>query len=208
MVKRCKNPPKNSNQNTKMSQKTPKTLNSAFDIRLSAFVVGVCSLVMGATSQAQPFGVGVYGADVPFGDLTSISIDLTADTQITLSPLGGGVFGGDDSQTITVTSTDVIGYDLYINAKTDTNLANGANTIAASANITPNTLSTNTWGYNTTNSPSVFKGIQLTQDVLTSKTGPYKNGDDTTVTYGVKVDGSKAAGTYTTDVTYTAVGRT
>lgn len=161
-----------------------------------------------SVAYAQPFGVGVFGADVPFGDLTSISIDLGSTVNITPTSIGGGQFSGNASQTVTVTSTDVIGYDLYINATTITGLKSGGNTIPASGNGSPAALTVNTWGYNTTGSTSNFKGITTSPVSIDTATGPYKNGRDTTVTYGTLIDGASISGTYTVNVTYTAIGQT
>lgn len=176
--------------------------------RLSGFIFVSSVYLASASVYAQPFGKGVYGADVPYGDLTSISISMTAAVSMSLSPIGGGKFAGNGSQTVTVTSTDVVGYDLYLNAKTTTSLTKGADTIAASSNLTDAALADNTWGFNTTGSTANFTGIKLTQQSLAGKTGPFKNGDNTTVTFGAKIDSTKISGSYVTDVTYTAVGRT
>lgn len=156
-----------------------------------------------ASVGASPFGQGVFGADVPFGSGTSMTVALGGNPSLTLTPNGGN-FEGTGSHTLTVTTTDVVGYRLYIYA-TNTDLTNGAETITASANVTPGALSTNTWGYNTTGSTTNFIGITSTPVVLKDANGPYKNGDDTTVTYGVKVSATKGAGAYASSVVYTAV---
>lgn len=155
---------------------------------------------------ASPFGQGVFGADVPFGSDTSMSIALSNTITLAVDTPGSGVFTGDASHTITVTSTDVVGYRLYIYAPT-TDMTNGSDTIATSANSSPGTLATNTWGYNTTGSSTDFMGLTTTPAVLKDTTGPHKSGDGTTVTYGVKVGQTKSAGQYTATVTYTAVGK-
>lgn len=158
-------------------------------------------------SYAQPFGVGVFGENVPFGDETSLSIDLSAEAEVPLAP-SGGTFSGTDTHTVTVTSSDVIGYDLYAHTTSATDMTNGTDTIPASGNATPAALSTNTWGFNTTGSTTNFRGMSGTQALLRSATGPYMSGDATDVTYGALIDITKSAGTYSVDVTYTAVGQT
>ncbi len=154
---------------------------------------------------AAPFGAGVFGEDVPYGSPTSLGISLSNAVEMTITPSGSS-FSGTGSHTVTVTSTDVIGYKLYVNATTDTSLSNGTDTIAASSNNTMNSLAVNSWGYNTTGSTTNFLGMTLSQALLKDASGPYKDGDDTTVTYGAVVDMSKSSGTYTTDITYTAIG--
>lgn len=157
--------------------------------------------------SASPFGEGVFGADVPFGSQTSIAINLGGNVNVNLTP-SGGTLSGTGSHTIGVTSTDVVGYSIYIYSAGSTNLVNGSDTIPASSNGTASSLATNTWGYNATGSTTNFLGITTTPVLLKTATGPYKNGDNTTVTYGVLADVSKSSGNYTTTVTYTVVGLT
>lgn len=161
-----------------------------------------------STGQAagQPFGTGVFGANVPYGSLTSLAISTDGDVTINVVPSGGGTLGTANN-VVTVTSTDVVGYKLYISSSGSTNMTNGSATLAASSNSTPGTLSTNTWGYNIDGS-SNFTGMTASNVLIRSRTGPYGAGDNTTVTYGVVVDNSKPSGAYTTTVIYTAVPQT
>jgi len=156
--------------------------------------------------SASPFGEGVFGADVPFGSLTSLTINLGGNVSLNLSPSGSD-FVGSGSHTITITSTDVVGYSLYIYGDGTTDMSNGTDTIPASSNSSAGSLATNTWGYNTDGS-SNFLGLTTHPVLLKTAIGPYKNGDDTTVTYGVKTDITKSAGSYTSTVTYTVVALT
>lgn len=163
----------------------------------------LCVASIPASVGASPFGQGVFGADVPFGSGTSLAVALGGNPSLTLTPNGGN-FEGSGSHTLTVTTTDVVGYRLYIYA-TDTDMTSGADTIAASGNSSPSPLANNTWGYNTTGSTSDFMGVTSSPVVIKDANGPYKSGDNTTVTYGVKVAQSKAAGSYSTAVVYTAL---
>ncbi len=156
-----------------------------------------------ASVGASPFGQGVFGADVPFGSGTSLTVALGGNPNLSLS-LNGANFEGTGSHTLTVTTTDVVGYRLYIYA-TNTNMTSGVDTIPASGNVSAGSLAADTWGYNTTGSTTNFIGVTSTPMVLKDANGPYKNGDDTTVTYGVKVSKTKSAGDYATSVVYTAV---
>jgi hypothetical protein len=169
-------------------------------------VLLVVAVMWPAPAQAQPFGKGIFGADVPFGSETSLAIATGGDVNIQITPTDSGVLGT-ASNTITVTSYDVVGYKLYIRALSSTSLTNGGSTLAASANVTPAALATNTWGYNT-DASSNFTGITASDVLIKTTTGPYDTGEDTTVTYGVKVDNSKPAGNYVTSVVYTAVPQT
>ncbi len=160
-------------------------------------------LSLAPVAQASPFGEGVFGAHVPFGSVTSLAINLGGNVALSLTP-SGPTFTGSGSHTITITSTDVVGYSLYIYVAGSTNMSNGTDTIAASGNGTPGALATNTWGYNI-DASSNYKGITSSPVLLKTATGPYESGDNTTVTYGVLADGTKSSGSYTVGVTYTVV---
>jgi len=164
-------------------------------------VFAVLSFAPGVS--ASPFGEGVFGAQVPFGSLTSMTIALGGSVSMTLAPSGPN-FVGSGSHTITVTSTDVAGYSLYIYSAGSTNMSSSTSTIPASGNVTAAALATNTWGYNTNGSTN-YIGVTTTPTLLKTALGPYETGDNTTVTYGVLTDVTKSAGAYTTTVTYTAV---
>lgn len=156
--------------------------------------------------HASPFGQGVFGADVPFGSATSISINLGGDVPLTLAPSGGN-FSGTGSHTVTVTSTDVVGYYLYAHTTGTTDMTNGSATIPASSNVTATNLSVGTWGYNTSGSTTNFLGMHATNSLLKDASGPFKNGDPTTVTYGALTSNTQAAGNYSVAITYTAVAK-
>ena len=173
-----------------------------------AVLVAAMLVVMSSYwAYASPFGQGVFSADVPFGSDTSMSISLGGNVQLTTTDDGGGTFSGNGAHTVTVTSTDVVGYRLYVYAPTSTALTNGSESIPASSNTVLGSLATNTWGYNTTGSTTNFVGVTNKPVTIKDATGPHKTGDATTVTYGVKVSSTKGAGDYTTNVVYTAVGK-
>lgn len=172
-------------------------------------VLGILAVfaLLPASASASPFGQGVFGADVPFGSMTSISINLGGDVTLNLTPSGGN-FSGTNSHTVTVTSTDVVGYYLYAHTTGSTSMtSNGGATIAASANASMNPLSVGTWGYNTTGSTTNFLGMNATSVLLKDASGPFKNGDPTSITYGALTSGTQPAGTYSVAVTYTAVAK-
>jgi hypothetical protein len=156
--------------------------------------------------HASPFGQGVFGADVPFGSATSLSINLGSNVSISLAPSGAN-FSGTGSHTVTVTSTDVVGYTLYAHTTGSTNMVNNSATIAASTNSTASALSVGTWGYNTTGDTTNFLGMGATNSIIKDATGPFETGDPTTVTYGALVSNTQPAGNYSVAVTYTAVAK-
>jgi len=173
---------------------------------IAALLFVVSLLLPPLTAHAQPFGQGLFGADVPFGSATGISINLGSDVPLSLSPNGSN-FSGTGSHTVTITSTDVVGYYLYAHTTGSNAMSNGSDTIAASSNTSAAPLSVGTWGYNTSGSSTNFSGMSAVNTLLKDASGPYKSGDPTTITYGANVGTTQAAGTYTLGVTYTAVAK-
>lgn len=170
---------------------------------LSIIVFGFLSA---SSSLAQPYGVGTYNSILPYGNQTSLSISTDGNVSITVTPTLGGELSK-ASSTVTVSSTDIIGYKLYIRALSNTYLSNGSMQIPASENETPQPLDVNTWGYNIDSSDNFF-GITNSDVLIKSTSGPALIGENTTVTYGLKVDMSKGAGGYSAGVVYTAVPQT
>lgn len=172
----------------------------------SLFVSLIIELTISTASYAQPYGKGVYGENVPYGSETALSIATDGNVSIPITPSTSGVLATGTS-VVTVTSTDVKGYKLYIRSLNSTDMNNLGALIPASANGSPATLAVNTWGYNTDASTN-FVGLSLTDTLIHSITAPIAGGDATTVTYGVKVDLAKPAGNYTANIIYTAVPQT
>lgn len=172
---------------------------------LQAITAVIFCVAVQSTAFASPFGQGVFGADVPFGSATSISVALGGNVGLTLTPSGQN-FVGSGSHVLTVTSTDVVGYRAYVYSPTNANMYNGSEVINASGNSTLAALSLDTWGYNTDGSTN-YKGMTTTPALLKDASGPYKNGDNTTVKYGVYVGPTKGAGNYAVNVVYTVVAK-
>ena len=170
----------------------------------------ILTLVIGtlvpSISYAQPYGKGTYNENVPYGSQTALSIATSGNINIPITPTTSGVLATGAS-VVTVTSTDVKGYKLYIRALNSTDMNNLGALLPASANISPASLATNTWGYNV-DASSNFAGLTLTDTLIRSITIPASSGDITTVTYGMKLDLAKPAGNYVATVVYTAVPQT
>ena len=156
---------------------------------------------------ANPYGSGTYNANIPYGGETSLSLTTSGTITINLTPSTSGVLStGTDS--VTVTSSDVVGYKLYIRDKdANTNLVNGSFNISASGNASPAVLANDTWGYNTDGS-SNFTGLTTSDTMLKDANGPFTGGDNTTITYGVKATLATASGKYTDTIQYTVVPET
>lgn len=180
------------------------SMNSIKFISLSmAIVIG---LAFATTVSAQPYGIGIYDSILPYGDETSLSISANGNILIPITPTVGNNLGK-STNVVTITSTDIIGYKLYIRSLANTYLENGSSQIPASANITPLALTTNTWGYNIDNSDS-FLGITNSDVLIKASSYPTPSGENTNVTFGVNVDLSKASGNYSAGVVYTVVPQT
>ncbi len=164
------------------------------------------SLLIPSTSYAQPYGKGIYNANIPYGNETSLSIATSGDVTIPITPTLSGVQQSANN-TITVTSTDVKGYKLYIRAINNSAMQNQGTLLPASSNSTPAPLATNTWGYNLDGSAN-FVGITLSDVLIHSVTTPVPTGDNTTVTYSLKMNLAKGAGLFVGNVVYTAVPQT
>lgn len=166
----------------------------------------IVNLTIASVCFAQPYGKGVYNANVPYGNQTSLSISTSGNVSIPITPTTGGTLAT-GSSIVTVASTDVKGYKLYIRSLTSTNMNNLGTQLPASANSSPAALTTNTWGYNTDASNN-FTGMTLIDTLIRSTTTPISAGESTTITYGVKVDMAKPAGNYAVSIVYTAVPQT
>jgi hypothetical protein len=176
-------------------------------VHIFAFlVILICSVVISTITYASPYGKGIYGANVGYGSETALSIATDGNVSIPITPTTAGVLATGTS-TVTVTSTDVEGYKLYIRALSSTNMNNLGALLPTSANGSPAALAVNTWGYNLDASNN-FVGISLTDTLIRSITLAAPTGDVTTVTYGVKIDLAKPAGVYTETIVYTAVPQT
>jgi hypothetical protein len=173
---------------------------------LFIFVVIFGTVSLTQVANAQPYGTGFYDANVGYGGQTQLTLATSGNVAIAITPTTAGVLGT-SSGTVTVTSSDVVGYNLYIQSQTSTNMANGASNLPASTNVSAAALAVDTWGYNTTGTTN-FIGSTLTNTLIHTATGPFISGDITTVTYGVKIDEAKAAGRYTANIIYTAVPQT
>jgi hypothetical protein len=173
---------------------------------ITFFIVLSVGTLVPSTSYAQPYGKGIYNANVPYGGQTELSIATSGNINIPITPTTSGVLATGTS-VVTVTSTDVMGYKLYIRALNSTDMNNLGSLLPASANGSPAPLAINTWGYNVDASTN-FAGITLTDTLIRSITIPASSGDITTVTYGMKLDLAKPAGNYVATVVYTAVPQT
>lgn len=177
-----------------------------YKLIVSCMTISAIALLVDLTAAAAPYGRGVYNADVPYGSQTSLSISAGSSVNLSLNPSTSGTLAS-ASGMVTVYSTDVVGYKLYLRAIGSTSMVQGAYTIPASGNSTPGALAVNTWGFNT-NGSADFIGAKTTDLLLKDADGPFGSGDSTQVTYGLRLDRSKPAGAYSASIMYSAVPET
>lgn len=170
----------------------------------SGFIV--MSILVTSPCLAQPYGKGIYDSNVPYGDQTSLSIATNGNVSISITPSSSGQLSKNTS-TVIITSTDVVGYKLYIRALNGTFLDSSGSQIPASLNESPSSLAVNSWGYNLDASDN-FVGITTSDILIKSTAMPVSFGENTNVTFGVYMDLTKTPGNYSTDIVYTAVPQT
>lgn len=185
-----------------------KWLRSSYVSRSAAMLaVSVVSVIgIAAPVSAAPFGLGLFGENVPFGGVTSLSMAINGTVDLQLAPSGPN-FEATDSHDVVITSTDVVGYKLYVYALNSASLQSVGGDIPASANVVPGPLALDSWGYNT-DASSNYVGLTLTPREIKAALGPYASGDTTTVTYRAYVPPTTAAGDYASSIVYTAVPET
>lgn len=179
-----------------------KTVIKKIKILLYIAYAGLALAAVGTPAFASPFGQGKFGANVGFGSATSLSVALSGNVNLNLAS-DGSKYSASGSHTVTVTSSDVVGYNLYAYALNNSAMTSGSSTIPASGNSSAAALALNTWGYNLNGSTN-YLGLTTTPQQIKTASGPYTSGDVTTVTYGVVTDLTKPAGAYTVSVVYTA----
>ena len=177
-----------------------------YKLIIALFTISTIAFFVQSTVYAQPYGKGIYDSNTHYGGETALSISGTNAINFSINPSTAGTLSS-ASGNVTVTSTDVVGYKLYIRALGSTSMTRVGSTIPASANLTLVPLVVNTWGYNTDASTN-FIGITTLDVLLKNAVGPFSAGDSTTVTYGLNIDRAVPAGSYTSNLVYTAVPQT
>jgi hypothetical protein len=176
------------------------------------------------TTDSTTYGSGSYG-DCNYGSC-SITLSSGGAVNIDVTPTQTGTCSI-ASDIVSVLTDSTAGYTVQLaSSTTDTNLVNGASTIATSSGTaaTPAILTPNAWGWridglsgfgagptsaqsNITAPVSGFAGVPASNaapaTIKTSSTAA-NPAVDTTVWYGLCADTSALNGTYTTQVTYTA----
>lgn len=183
-----------------------------------AAVIGVTALAL------APFAASAIDTNTTVNAVINSTISMTSSGTVTLNvlPVSGGAQTS-ASDTVSVSTNHAAGYNLSLaNNDANTALVNGAATLTAHTGTfaAPTALANNTWGYavaggafdasyavltNATGSATKWAGVPASASPQILKTtATTASGDSTTVWYAAKVDTSKANGTYTDTVVYTA----
>lgn len=177
------------------------------------------------TTDTTTYGSGNYG-NCNYG-ACSITLSSNGAVSVDVTPTGSGscTIQKDDVSVLTDNST---GYTLQITTSTTaTAMTSGGNSVATSSGTpaSPMTLANNTWGYrvdstfgfgsgptsaqsNVTTPSLTFSGVPAsnqTPNTLVNASSAADPAVDTPVWYGLCANSTQASGTYTVQVTYTAV---
>lgn len=177
------------------------------------------------TTDSTTYGSGSYG-DCDYGSC-SITLSSGGVVNLDVTPTQGGACSI-ASDAVNVLTDSTSGYTVQLaSSTTNSNLVNGASTIGASSGTaaSPAILNPNAWGWridgysgfgagptsaqsNITAPISGFAGVpasNVTPATIKSSTSAANPVVTTTVWYGLCADTSAPGGTYTAQVTYTAI---
>lgn len=197
--------------------------------RFSVLITVVFIGSLGSLVSAYPsgtYGSGTYGS-CEYGSVCSITLTSNSNVSLNVTPTSGGSCTI-QSDTASVMTDDSNGYTLTLaDNSTNTALINGSATIGAGSGTfaSPAALSGNAWGYRvdglgsfgggpTTGQSNVSPGSTLfaaikasnqTADTIAATSVAADPAVTTTVWYGACANTSATSGSYTTQVTYTAV---
>lgn len=188
-------------------------------------LVLLAALASGRFLTALPYGAGTY--DTCSYDTCGIGLITSSTVNLAATPTTSGVNSTAEDEVIVDTDAST-GYTLtFLDSDTDTTLADGVSTLAASGGTqaSPVTLALNTWGYRVdglagfgagptsaqnsdTSTLYTFAGVPASNQAahtLKTTSSAANPAETTHVWYGVRIGTGKPSGIYTGQVTYTAV---
>jgi hypothetical protein len=192
---------------------------------LLSISMGVIWCAAALPALAIQYGSGLYGV-CQYGSC-SISISSSTSVAVNVTPTASGSCTI-QKDAVAVSTDNSAGYNLsFANSSTNTALVNGGSIIPATAatQASPASLTVNHWGYrvdgiggfgagptsaqsNVAVSAAQFAGVPAsngTAAVLATTASKANPAVTTNVWYGVCANTSTASGTYTAQITYTAV---
>lgn len=191
---------------------------------LIAFLAMIPVTALANTTDSTTYGSGNYG-DCDYGSC-SITLSSGGAVNLDITPTQAGACSI-ASDIVSVLTDSTSGYTVQLaSSTTDTNLVNGASTIATSSGTaaSPAILNPNAWGWridgysgfgagptsaqsSITAPISGFAGVpasNVTPATIKTSGSAANPAVNTTVWYGLCADTSALNGTYTTQVTYSA----
>ncbi|HSX15960.1 MAG TPA: hypothetical protein VLF40_04170 [Candidatus Saccharimonadales bacterium] len=200
----------------------PKTFTAWLGLGLMGAVL---MLLPGISVQAIQYGSGTYGA-CGFGSC-SLTIGSSGTVALNVTPTANGSCTI-QKDSVSVFTSNSSGFTLTLaDTSTNTALLNGAASISATTGTqaSPSALAVNRWGYrvdgvggfgtgptsaqsNVSLGSTTFAGVpasNATASTLASTSSAANPAVITSVWYGVCANTSVTSGTYTSQVTYTAV---
>ena len=170
-----------------------------------AFVVGSLTFIP-RDSSAESADAEV---ELTIEPVVALSVSPQPTLLLDLTPTPAG-FEVAEEITVDVSTNNLTGYILTMNAISNTTAlthTNTVNTMPSTASLTAAALPTNNWGYNKGAGATSFLRIPplSTPDTLTTSTVPITN-DTTIVTVGAKADINILPGVYSNTLVFTAVG--
>lgn len=201
-------------------------------MKIRLFILGVlgsftaiAGLLIANGAQASPYGYGSYGSCAY--QECSITMETDSTVSLPVTPTDSGVYTiAEDVVEVTTNSSEGYTLQLASASLSENGLVGDDDTIETSSGTTasPVTLASNRWGFrvdgfdgfgmgpttpvtNQSSSALTFAGIPLSGSPITINTTSEEatSGDSTSVWYGIHVNNSVPAGTYTATVVYTAV---
>jgi len=193
---------------------------------LASILIGIIGVALNYPVSALNFGSGTYGLCLyNIGCSLTISSSSTVNSNVTPSPSGACTINND---VVSVFTDDASGYTLTVkNNSTNTALLNGGSSISSTSGTqsSPLALTANQWGYRVdgvggfgagpTSAQSnislnsilfaIMPASSSSPDTIASTAVAASPAVNTSVWYGVCADTTIPSGTYTTQVTYTAV---
>ena len=187
---------------------TPAGTSSAVDCTDSLTPSGdICSI------DTTDVNVSIEGA-------WTVAVSSSGTLNVDVIPKGSGATSTATDNVNIYTNTPN-GYQLYLNSTSgSTDIYNNSDTQKELNHFTSTTgtkedpvaLTNNTWGYSLATSPTTFSKVELTNTSADSliSTGSKTTGagDNIDITYGFMADTKLTPGTYSTQVTYTAIADT
>ncbi|MBR3323476.1 hypothetical protein IKG16_01150 [Candidatus Saccharibacteria bacterium] len=173
-------------------------------------------IVLGGSSS-DICGTGTSDVNVSIEGAWTVSISSSSTLGVDITPTSSGNISTAVDNVNIYTNTPN-GYQLYLNSTTgstdiynnnDTQQERNHFTATSGTKSTPITLTSNTWGYSLATNPTTFSKVEATStagdSLITTGTKTSGEGDNLDVTYGFNADTKLTPGTYTTNVTYTAI---